>query len=97
MTLRAEWRLGEEGRFTMNTAFQKNAEAFMARRAEFDGQIGKFVLFFDGTFVGVFDAYADALHAGYDHDPDGHFYVKRITPPEQIAFFTRDLGFSCQP
>ncbi len=60
------------------------------------GHAGKFVLIHGDSVDGFFDAYADALRAGYAIAPEGQFLVKRIAHVEQVAFFTRDLVFECR-
>lgn len=57
---------------------------------------GKFVLIFGDEVLGTFEAYADAIQAGYKKAGLQPFLVKRISGPEQIAYFTRDLQPACQ-
>ena len=60
------------------------------------GHAGKFVLIHGETVDGFFEAYADAIRAGYAAVPTGRFLVKRIAHVEQVSFFTRDLVFECR-
>lgn len=59
------------------------------------GQQGKFVLIHGEEVDGVFDTYAEAMNAGYEkHGLDKAFFVRKISPVEQVLFFSRD--FACQ-
>ena len=56
---------------------------------------GKFVLIKGEEQAGTFDTYQDALEAGYAKYKLEPFLVKQISPAEQIAFFTRNIGRVC--
>jgi hypothetical protein len=57
---------------------------------------GKFALIKGKDLIGTFESYADALKVGYDRFGMDHFLVKKISPDEQVAYFSRDLRVSCQ-
>lgn len=60
------------------------------------GQQGKFVLIRGDKVDGVFETYAEAMSAGYRlHGLDSPFFVRKISPVEQVMFFTRDMGAEC--
>jgi hypothetical protein len=61
------------------------------------GQQGKFVLIKGDAIDGVYNTYAEAMTAGYSkHGLDKPFFVRKISPIEQVSFFSRDLGAACQ-
>ena len=57
---------------------------------------GRFAVICGDKLVGIFDAYADALKAGYEHCGVKPFLVKKISSEETIAYFTRDLVLACR-
>jgi hypothetical protein len=53
---------------------------------------GKFALVQADQVVGIFEAYADALKAGYEKfGINTPFLVKQIQAVERAQFFTRDM------
>jgi hypothetical protein len=52
---------------------------------------GKYVLICADEIAGTFEAYADALKAGYEKYGLKPFLVKRIQAVQQVHFFTRSL------
>lgn len=53
---------------------------------------GEFVVIYKDKIIGVFAAYEDALHAGYQEvGSEEAFLVKKISSSEQIHYCTRDL------
>ena len=58
-------------------------------------QVGKYVLIKGNEIVDYFEAYEDALKAGYTKFDDDVFLVKRIAAAEQVSYFTRSLTFGC--
>lgn len=69
--------------------YKKSLQSLMAQQ-------GKFVVIHEDKIVGTFDSYADALKAGYDKVGTKPFLVKKISPDEHLAYFTRDVTFSCR-
>jgi hypothetical protein len=53
---------------------------------------GKYVVIHDGEVAGSYDAYADALKAGYERYKLNPFLVKQVRAVEQIQFITRDVA-----
>lgn len=58
-------------------------------------QAGKHVVIKGDEIVGVFDSYEDALKAGFAKFQLDPFLVKRITPAENVQFFTRGFQAQC--
>jgi len=56
---------------------------------------GKFVLIKGKDVIDTFDSYEDALKAGYAKFQLEPFLVKKISPAEQVLFFTRDFVDAC--
>lgn len=52
---------------------------------------GKFVLIKADKVIGTFEAYGDALKAGYEQFGLEPFLVKKIQEVEQIQCFSRDI------
>lgn len=60
------------------------------------GQQGKFVLIKGENIDGVYNTYSEAMTAGYTkHGISSPFFVRKISPVEQVLFFSRDLGTEC--
>jgi hypothetical protein len=57
---------------------------------------GKFALIYGANLKGIYEAYADALAAGYKVAGLTPFLVKRINAVEVISYFTRDMGRECR-
>lgn len=57
---------------------------------------GKFAVIVGERLVGLFDAYADALAAGYKAAKLDAFLVKRISGIETVAYFSRDILTPCR-
>ena len=80
-----------------NENLKAEREIFEKEKARLlaDGSGGKFVLIGQGSVVGVWDTYEDALTAGYGKfGLNTRFMVKKIEGIERVQFFTRDI--SCQ-
>ena len=77
-------------------ALEREIATYNAKLPELLGSAGKFVLIKGDDVLGIFEAYADALQAGYGRHAEGGFLVKRITPDETVASFTRDLSLVCR-
>ena len=56
---------------------------------------GKYVLIVGDRVLGTFEAYGDALQAGYVAAGPNPFLVKKITSSEEVAHYTRRLDLSC--
>ena len=56
---------------------------------------GKYVLIKGTEIVGIFDSYNDSLKAGYEKFGIQPFLVKKIAPPEQAHFVSRDILLTC--
>lgn len=56
---------------------------------------GRFALIAGEELLGTYAAYEDALKYGYQKQGLQPFLVKRISPEEQILYFTRDFGTPC--
>lgn len=72
-------------------ALDTEIETYRRKLPELLAHAGKFVLIHQDKVEGFFDAYGDALQAGYDKHKKGPFLVKQVTPTEQVMFFTRDI------
>ena len=59
------------------------------------GQAGKYAVLKGAEVIGVYDSYEDALKFGYEKFKLDPFLVKRITPAEQVSYFTRDFARAC--
>jgi len=57
---------------------------------------GKFALVVGDKILGTFEAYGDALQAGYAKVGVDPFLVKKITASEEVAHFSRALGNPCR-
>jgi hypothetical protein len=57
---------------------------------------GKFALIHGAELKGVYEAYLDALSAGYKLAGLNPFLVKRINQVEVNSYFTRDTGSECR-
>ncbi|MBH1970838.1 hypothetical protein FK216_06010 [Moraxellaceae bacterium AER2_44_116] len=58
--------------------------------------LGKFVVIKGEKIEGIYDTYSDALKFGYQKFKLEPFLVKKISPSEQVLFFTRDFSQPCQ-
>jgi len=56
---------------------------------------GKFALIYGAELKGIYEAYADALAAGYTAAGLNPFLVKRINQVEVNSYFTRDMRHEC--
>ncbi|MHB1799964.1 MAG: hypothetical protein ACYCUI_17030 [Vulcanimicrobiaceae bacterium] len=57
------------------------------------GAQGKYAVIYGDQVLGMYDTYADALQLGYQTaGANGHFLVKRISPAETVAYYSRDLA-----
>ncbi len=80
----------------MTTPLEVEIQTYNEKLPDMLGYVGKFVLIQGKVVEGYFDAYADALKAGYGAHQDGAFLVKRIAPAEHVSFFTRDISIECR-
>lgn len=72
-------------------------KTYQAKLPTLLGQQGKFVLIHGEEVDGVYETYAEAMNAGYaKHGLDEPFFVRKITPVEQVLHFSRPLDTACQ-
>ena len=81
----------------MTAPLELEIQTYNAKLPELVANVGKYVLIHGSDIIDTFDAYADALKAGYTAFGDTPFMVKKIAPAEQISFFTRSHVFECRP
>lgn len=79
----------------MSAELATELEAYKALLPSLLGDEGRFVVICGTEKIGVFEAYSDALSAGYQKCGVKPFLVKRISAVESIAYFTRDLDQPC--
>lgn len=70
-------------------------ETYEAAIQTLSQDMGKFVLIRGQDIIGKYDSYNDALQAGYEKFGITPFLVKKIAPPEQVQYFSRDLIAHC--
>jgi len=70
-------------------------ETYNSKLPELLKSIGKYVVIKDETVGGVFDTYNDALKYAYKEYGLNQFFIKKISPAEQVSYFTRDFN-TCQ-
>lgn len=70
-------------------------ETYNSKLPELLNSIGKYVVIKDEEIGGVFDTYNDALKYAYKAYGLKQFFIKKISPAEQVSYFTRDFS-SCQ-
>jgi hypothetical protein len=78
------------------SSLQKEIETYNLHMNDLLTHIGKYVLISGDQILGYYEAYADALGAGYEKCESGVFLVKKIAPAEQVSFFTRELFIECR-
>lgn len=76
---------------TAMAALETELATYKAKLPTLLNEQGKFVLIKGADVVGTFEAYADAIQAGYAKFGIEPFLVKKIAADEQIAYFSRDL------
>jgi hypothetical protein len=76
-------------------ALEKELETFKRELPNLLAQEGQFVVVSGDQIVGVYEAYQDALTAGYEKCGLTPFLVKKIQAVEQVRYFSRDLVVSC--
>jgi hypothetical protein len=72
-------------------ALEKEQAAYERELPKLMESGGEFVVIHEGSVVGIFDTYNDALKIGYEKFQLKPFLVKRIEAVEQVHSFTRDL------
>jgi hypothetical protein len=81
----------------MNTSkLDREMAAYRRELPQLIAEEGRYVVIFGDTVIGTFDAYPDALKAGYAKAKLAPFLVKKISGTESVAFITRDVRFACQ-
>lgn len=80
----------------MTAPLEVEIQTYNSKLPELLSHVGKYVLISGGDIVDYYDAYADALKAGYSQFGENPFMVKRIAPAEQVSFFTRSHIFECR-
>lgn len=80
----------------MDTTLEKELATYQAKLPTLLGQQGKFVLIHGDEIDGVYDSYSEAMTAGYKKlGIDKQFFVKKISPIDQVLYFTRDFSGVC--
>ena len=69
--------------------------AFNKQLPDLQKNAGKFALFFNGQFEGVFDTNQEAYEKGYAKAGVKPFLVRQITTIPTVQHFTRAIGFKC--
>ena len=64
---------------------------------ELAGHQGKYALVIGHELAGTYEAYTDALNAGYEKAGLAPFLVKQVTALPAVANFTRDFLHCTQP
>jgi hypothetical protein len=80
----------------MSAALERELKTYKAELPALMAQEGKFVLIFEDKVLGTFEAYSDAIQAGYKAAGVKPFLVKKITGDETIAYFSREFAPVCQ-
>jgi hypothetical protein len=75
---------------------EKEIKTYNNKIQELLNHIGKYVVIKDDSIIGYFDAYGDALRAGYEKFGKERFLVKLIAPSEKVFNFSRDLVPECR-
>lgn len=75
---------------------EKEIATFNEQLPTLMNHLGKFVVIKGDAVIGIYDTYNDALKFGYQQFKLDPFLVKKISPSEQVFFFTRDIATSCQ-
>lgn len=71
-------------------ALAAELKTYQAKLPTLLGQAGKYVLIHGEDVEGVFDTYSEAMSAGYTKlGVDKPFFVRKISPVEQVLFFSR--------
>jgi hypothetical protein len=83
--------VGPPGGEERDVMFEIELETYREHLSELLGSEGAFVLIRGRAVDGPFDAYADALEAGYAKYGLESFLVKQIRSAEPIQYFARDL------
>lgn len=73
----------------------KELETYNANLPSLIKDRGKFALIKGDSVVDIFDTYGDAMKRGYEKFKLEPFLVKRIMPPEQTLFVSRNVTPSC--
>ena len=83
--------LGERGK---PVVLDRELKTYADRLPDLLAHEGKFVLIQEGDVAGFFDAYADAVQAGYERYGLRPFLVKQVQAVEQVQFISAG---PCQP
>lgn len=71
-------------------------KTYQAKLPTLLGQQGKFVLIHDDVIDGIYESYSEAMTAGYKLlGIEKQFFVKKISPIDQVLYFTRDFSAAC--
>jgi len=57
---------------------------------------GKYALVVGESVIGIYDAYGDALQAGYQAAGLEPFLVRKISGVETVSYFSRPIVAACQ-
>ncbi len=70
-------------------------ETYNTKLPELISSVGKYVVIQGHDIAGTFDTYNDGLKFAYSTFGLNPFLIKKISPAEQISYFTRNLE-ACQ-
>lgn len=73
-------------------ALERELSTYAEKLAELLSNEGKYAVIHGDEVQGIYDAYADAIRAGYEKNGLEPFLVKQISSVENIHFITRDLS-----
>ena len=79
----------------MKDKLNTEIETYNSKLPELIASAGKFVVIRGQDIAGTFDTYNDGLKFAYHQFGLEPFLIKKISPAEQVSFFTRNLE-SCQ-
>lgn len=72
-------------------ALEKEIAAYRRLLPELLAHKGKYVVIHGDELVGTFDAYGDALRAGYERFLNESFLVRQIAEEEKVIYTSRSL------
>lgn len=72
----------------------KELETYASKLPGLMASAGKYVVIKGENIAGTFDTYNDGLKFAYKEFGLSTFLIKKISPSENVSFFTRDLTFA---
>ena len=79
----------------MKVKLNTEIETYNSKLPELISSAGKFVVIHGQDIAGTFDTYNDGLKFAYQEFGLKPFLIKKISPAEQVSYFTRNLQ-ACQ-